>query len=119
MAIEGELDELVIIRDGVDAACLVDALRKKDWYATLEFLEEVKPNIFSADDDQMMPPEDNDTKKSKNIETAAHGDNSTNQIVPQHCCSAQCPSICYQQLQPETYEVVYDSYGPTTGCTIM
>ncbi|VVA99027.1 unnamed protein product [Arabis nemorensis] len=111
VAIEGELeDELVVVGDGVDAACLVETLRKKACNATLETLEEVTPDI--------LHPEDNDTDKSKNIETS-DDHNSTNQMVPPHCCLAQCPSICYEQPRHEMYEVVYDSYGPTTGCTIM
>ncbi|WZZ42967.1 hypothetical protein YC2023_039226 [Brassica napus] len=39
--------------------------------------------------------------------------------IPQHCCLARCSTICYEQPQPETYELVYNSYGSTTGCTIM
>ncbi|CDY25395.1 BnaA05g18890D [Brassica napus] len=93
VAIEGELeDELVVVGDGIDAACLVDTLRKKACYAMLETLEE------TADDDN----------------------NGTDQNVPPHVCLAECPTICYEQPQHEMYEVVvYDSYGPTTGCTIM
>lgn len=46
MAMEGEFnDELVVVGDGVDAACLVIALRKKGCNATLETLEEVKPQV--------------------------------------------------------------------------
>lgn len=116
VAIEGELeDELVVVGNGVDAACLVEALRKKACNATLETLEEVTPDILFPDDDQVKPQEDNDTDK---IETS-DDHNSTIQMVPPHCCLAQCPSICYEQPQHEMYEVVYDSYGPTTGCTIM
>ncbi|KAL0707087.1 hypothetical protein Bca4012_073513 [Brassica carinata] len=47
VAIEGESgDDLVVVGDGIDAACLVDTLRKKACYAMLETLEEVSP-VFS------------------------------------------------------------------------
>ncbi|CAN7105578.1 unnamed protein product, partial [Brassica rapa subsp. narinosa] len=119
VAIEGESeDELVVVGDGIDAACLVDTLRKQACYAILETLEEVNPDILTPDDDQVQE-EDDDTDDSKNIE-AADDDNGTDQNVPPHCCLAECPTICYEQPQHEMSEViVYDSYGPTTGCTIM
>nr|VDD45595.1 unnamed protein product [Brassica oleracea] len=92
VAIEGESgDDLVVVGDGIDAACLVDTLRKKACYAMLETLEE-------------------------NIEA---DDNGTDQTVPPHCCLAQCSTNCYEQPHSDIYEVVYDSYGPTTGCIIM
>ncbi|WZY94861.1 hypothetical protein YC2023_067190 [Brassica napus] len=122
VAIEGELeDELVVVGDGIDAACLVDTLRKKACYAMLETLEEVSPDILPPDDDQVEnPQEEDDTEDSKNIETADDDNNGTDQNVPPHVCLAECPTICYEQPQHEMYEVVvYDSYGPTTGCTIM
>ncbi|CAN7011508.1 unnamed protein product [Brassica rapa subsp. trilocularis] len=50
---------------------------------------------------------------------AAHFVDASTVIIPQHCCLVQCPTICYEQPQPETYEVVYNSYVSTTGCTIM
>ncbi|XVF77267.1 hypothetical protein PTKIN_Ptkin14bG0029500 [Pterospermum kingtungense] len=37
-----EKDKLLIIGDGVDAACLTACLRKKLCYASLEIVEEVK-----------------------------------------------------------------------------
>ncbi|KAK8691171.1 hypothetical protein V6N13_074690 [Hibiscus sabdariffa] len=43
VALEGaEKDKLVIIGDGVDAACLTEALRKKLCHASIEIVEEVK-----------------------------------------------------------------------------
>ncbi|VVA99026.1 unnamed protein product [Arabis nemorensis] len=97
VAMEGEFqDEIVVVGDGVDAACLVVALRKKTCYATLETLEEVKPNTVN----QKKPQVD---EKS----------------VTSHCCVPQCSSVSYEQRLPWTYEVVNDSYGPTTGCSIM
>ncbi|CAN8268967.1 unnamed protein product [Cochlearia groenlandica] len=119
VAIEGEYeDELVVVGDGVDAACLVQALRKKACYASLESLEEVTPDILSPnDDDDEQPQEVNDTDESINVETA-DDDNSINQMVPTHCCVAHCPSFHYQQPRPAMYEVVYDSYGPSNRCTI-
>ncbi|KAG2306342.1 hypothetical protein Bca52824_026090 [Brassica carinata] len=54
------------------------------------------------------------------IETADDDNNGTDQNVPPHCCLAECSTICYEHPHPEMYEVVvYDSYGPTTGCIIM
>ncbi|KAL1197722.1 Heavy metal-associated isoprenylated plant protein 47 [Cardamine amara subsp. amara] len=95
-AIEGEFkDELVVVGDGVDAACLVIALRKKACHVTLETLEEVKPSSLN----QKKPQVD---EKS----------------VTPHCCIAQCPNVRYVQPLPDNYVVVCDSYGPT-GCTIM
>ncbi|KAF3610263.1 hypothetical protein DY000_02049717 [Brassica cretica] len=90
VAIEGESgDDLVVVGDGIDAACLVDTLRKKACYAMLETLEEVSPGILP------------------------------HQTVPPHCCLAQCSTNCYEQPHSDIYEVVYDSYGPSTGCIIM
>lgn len=118
VAIEGELeDELVVVGDGIDAACLVDTLRKKACYAMLETLEE-----FNPDDDQVekKPHEEDDTDNSKNMETADDDNNGTDQNVPAHCCLAECSTVCYEHPHPDMYEVVvYDSYGPTTECTIM
>ncbi|KAL4280712.1 hypothetical protein GQ457_03G023060 [Hibiscus cannabinus] len=43
VALEGaEKDKLVIIGDGVDAACLTEALRKKLCHASIEIVEQVK-----------------------------------------------------------------------------
>ncbi|KAL0743115.1 hypothetical protein Bca4012_084628 [Brassica carinata] len=54
------------------------------------------------------------------IETADDDNNGTDQNVPPHCCLAECSTICYEHPHPEMYEVVvYDSYGPTTGCIII
>ncbi|CAH8328938.1 unnamed protein product [Eruca vesicaria subsp. sativa] len=122
VAIEGEFeDELVVVGDGIDAASLVDTLRKKACYAILETLEEFNPEISTPDDDQVeKPQEDDDTENSNNMETADDDNNGTDQNVPPHCCLAQCSTNCYEHPHPEMYEaVVYDSYGPTTGCTIM
>lgn len=118
VAIEGESgDDLVVVGDGIDAACLVDTLRKKACYAMLETLEEVSPGILPPDDEQVEnPQEEDDTDNSKNIEA---DDNGTDQTVPPHCCLAQCSTNCYEQPHSDIYEVVYDSYGPTTGCIIM
>ncbi|KAJ0264544.1 Heavy metal-associated isoprenylated plant protein 47 [Hirschfeldia incana] len=129
VAIEGELeDELVVVGDGIDAACLVDTLRKKACYAILETLEEFNPEILTPDDNQVEPDDDqvekpqeeDDTDNSNNIETAADDNNGTDQNVPPHCCLAQCSTTSYEHPHPDMYEVVvYDSYGPTTGCIIM
>ncbi|EOA32511.1 hypothetical protein CARUB_v10015791mg [Capsella rubella] len=93
VALEGEFgDELVVIGDGVDAACLVLALRKKGCCATLETLQEVKPEKKPQVDDKSVTP---------------------------HCCIAQCSVVNNEQPRPEIYRIVHDSYGPTTGCRIM
>ncbi|KAK9046267.1 hypothetical protein V6N11_052159 [Hibiscus sabdariffa] len=43
VALDGpEKDKLVILGDGVDAACLTEALRKKLCHASIEIVEEVK-----------------------------------------------------------------------------
>ena len=43
MALHGpEKDKLMIIGDGVDAACLTESLRKKLCHASIEIVEEVK-----------------------------------------------------------------------------
>ncbi|CAN6973675.1 unnamed protein product, partial [Brassica oleracea var. botrytis] len=90
VAIEGELeDELVVVGDGIDGACLVE-----------------------------KPQEEDDTNNSENIEAAAD-DNGTDETVPPHYCLAQCSTNFYEQPHSDIYEVVYDSYGPTTRCIIM
>ena len=77
------------------------------------------PDILPPDDDQVeKPQEEDDTNDSKNIEAAAD-DNGTDQTVPPHYCLAQCSTNCYEEPHSDIYEVVYDSYGPTTRCNIM
>ncbi|CAH8261154.1 unnamed protein product [Arabidopsis lyrata] len=94
VAMEGEFqDELVVVGDGVDAASLIMALRKKACHVTLETLEEVKK-----------------PQKKPQVEEKS---------VTPHCCIAQCPVVSNEQPRPEVYRIVHDSYGPTTGCLVM
>ncbi|XP_019092126.1 PREDICTED: uncharacterized protein LOC104746425 [Camelina sativa] len=94
VAVEGEFDDkLVVVGNDVDAARLVIELRKKACFATLETLEEVKPE-----------------KKKPQVDEKS---------VTPNCCIAQCPVVHNEQPRSEIYRVVYDSYGPTTGCRII
>ncbi|XP_010545480.1 PREDICTED: uncharacterized protein LOC104817836 [Tarenaya hassleriana] len=127
VAIQGDSkDELVVVGDQVDAACLVATLRKKACYAILESLVEVKapPPPPPADD---KPKGGGDTKKAKdgggdgNKAKESEGGNKNNaeKVNQPSCCAARCPSSYYHQPPYEVYNVVYDSYGPTTGCIIL
>ncbi|KAJ9182563.1 hypothetical protein P3X46_006546 [Hevea brasiliensis] len=90
VAIEGDdKDKLVVIGERVDAACLTKALRKKINYASIESVEEVKPQEKKPDDDKKK---DDDKKPTP------------------HCCQPP-PTRC------ELVSVVYDPSPPT--CTIM
>ncbi|OMP04288.1 putative metal ion binding protein [Corchorus olitorius] len=85
-----EKDKLMIVGDGVDAACLTSSLRKKLCHASLEIVEEVK--------DQKKVEEKKDHEKKP---------------------EPPKPIICCQQAAPqvEYYRVVADPSPPI--CTIM
>ena len=87
MALHGpEKDKLMIIGDGVDAACLTESLRKKLCHASIEIVEEVK----EVKKQPPKPPTPNPKQ---------------NPVV--YCCP--------QQPQVEYYRVVSDpSPGPCT-----
>ena len=105
VSLEGEdKDQVVVIGERVDAACLTSTLRKKVGYARLETVEEVK--------DQPAGKEGGDEKKDG--DDKKDGDGKTDPppfqcIMPPPCCPPQF----------EAYRVVYEPYGSQPNCTIM
>ncbi|XP_039014102.1 heavy metal-associated isoprenylated plant protein 47-like [Hibiscus syriacus] len=51
-----EKDKLMILGDGVDAACLTEALRKKLCHASIEIVEQVKDPEPSKPEKSTKPP---------------------------------------------------------------
>ncbi|XVF03687.1 hypothetical protein REPUB_Repub05bG0015000 [Reevesia pubescens] len=51
-----EKDKLMIVGDGVDAACLTASLRKKLCHASLELVEEVKEKVEKPSKPPTPPP---------------------------------------------------------------
>ncbi|KAK7837165.1 heavy metal-associated isoprenylated plant protein 47 [Quercus suber] len=93
VSLQGEdKDQVVVIGEGVDAACLTSTLRKKVGYARLETVEEVKDK-----------PADKEKKDGKTDPPPFQC------IMPPPCCPPQF----------EAYRVVYEPYGSQPNCTIM
>ncbi|KAL4618747.1 hypothetical protein ACB092_06G033300 [Castanea dentata] len=101
-------DQVVVIGERVDAACLTNTLRKKVGYARLETVEEVKDKPAGEKKDEKK---DGDDKKK---EGKKDGDGKKDPppfqcIMPPPCCPPQF----------ESYRVVYEPYGSEPNCTIM
>lgn len=90
-------DQVVVIGERVDAACLTNTLRKKVGYARLETVEEVK------DKPAEKKKEDDKKKEDKKDPPPFQC------IMPPPCCPPQF----------ESYGVVYEPYGSQPNCTIM
>ncbi|KAF5469311.1 hypothetical protein F2P56_013395, partial [Juglans regia] len=93
VGIEGE-DQLVVIGEGVDSACLTRSLRKKLCYATILTVEEVKP----PEEEKPKPEEE---KKPKPPEPTA--------------CHCLCPP---PPPRPMYCEVVYHDQNPNSCLTM-
>ena len=98
VSLEGEdRDQVVVIGERVDAACLTSTLRKKVGYARLETVEEVK--------DKPADKKDEDDKKKEEKKDPPP----FQCIMPPPCCPPQFVS----------YRVVYEHYVSQANCTIM
>ncbi|KAB1199130.1 hypothetical protein CJ030_MR0G027298 [Morella rubra] len=117
VALEGQdRDQVVVVGDGVDAACLTSSLRKKVGRVHLVSVEEVKEKAVNKDKEGKQ----NGGEKGKNgggggKENGGDAKKNGGENKNPPPCAWTVPPCHRPQL--EFYNVVYDPYPPS--CAVM
>ncbi|KAB1199132.1 hypothetical protein CJ030_MR0G027300, partial [Morella rubra] len=116
VALEGaDRDQVVVIGDGVDAACLTTSLRKKVGCVLLVSVEEVKPKDAKGGGDKGKNGGDNKGKDGGD-NGKKNGEDKKKDPPPPQCVWTMNPPNCHPHC--EMYKIVYEDPYPQT-CTIM